>query len=202
MLLARRPLSLPYAKLLQGARLALALLLLNGAAEGNNGEAAPTDNKPSAAFASPEAAAAASTVIKDADLPEHIRSALQKTLNKSPGSNQWAGQVDSVLFGISVRSLPAGDIRARATPLLLSAVQMLAVEELLLNKAIVDRYIDSGLTDVRSLKEALARAAQELHVIGHIKGLLYQSRPQGDFAVAFVIADSSDLSANYSRVRN
>jgi hypothetical protein len=78
---------------------------------------------------------------------------------------------------------------------------MVAIEELLLTKAIVRTYSEGGLTDVAVLRRAIARSAGDLHVVGRVKGLLFEARPRAEFAVAYVVAETSRASAHVAQAK-
>jgi hypothetical protein len=72
---------------------------------------------------------------------------------------------------------------------------MLAVQELLKAKSLLDRYAATGLTDATTLRQAVEEAAGMLHVTGEVKGLTCEAAVHGEFGVAYVIADEASLTA-------
>jgi hypothetical protein len=133
--------------------------------------------------------------LKGADLSEAVREAMREAVERAPAARDWAGLSGPLAFGVSVRRIPGGEVRERAVPLMLGATQMLAVNEMLLLKAILDQYGAKGLTETAALKQAVVRASKELRLLGRVKGMLFQARPEGDYAVAFVVADRKQLEA-------
>jgi hypothetical protein len=156
------------------------------------GDESRAPSRPETNDASPEVV----EVIKKAELPEPAQAAMLAVLTEAPRGNRWSGQTDTVSFAMAARPLPTGQARAEATPLLLSAVHMLAVEDLLLTRAVLDAYRGTGLTDPMVLRKAVARSAEQIGVTGRVKGAIHEARPQGPFAVAYVVCDTSQLCAH------
>jgi len=73
---------------------------------------------------------------------------------------------------------------------------MLAVHELLKAKSLLDRYAATGLDDATTLRAAVEQAAGKLEVTGKVKSLVHQAAVEGDFAVGYVMADQSALTAH------
>ena len=82
---------------------------------------------------------------------------------------------------------------------MLSITHLLAVQELLTAKAVLDTYAPAGLTDLPTLRQALAEAAEGLDLSGSAKGVLHQAKVRGDFAVAYVIAEEKEVIASLHR---
>jgi hypothetical protein len=99
------------------------------------------------------------------------------------------------LFGLAARPLPEGQLRNRATPILVSTAQAIAIHEMLTARAVLDAYAAQGLTDVVALRQALLRAAGEIRVTGKVRGTLYQAEARGGFAVSFVAGHRDTLTA-------
>jgi hypothetical protein len=163
-----------------------------GPTEGRKGAAAQPGPAANAASAK-EAAQAVATFLQAADLPEGVRTAMITVLRHNPQQDRWAGRQGTSLFAMASRPLPQGDIRPKATPPLLSAVHMLAVQEVLTAKSLLDSYTADGLTDVTTLKRALLRSADGLKVTGRATGLVHEAKAAGDFAVAYVVGDTTQL---------
>jgi tetratricopeptide (TPR) repeat protein len=72
---------------------------------------------------------------------------------------------------------------------------MLAVHELLKAKSLLDRYTATGLDDATTLREAVEQAAGKLEVTGKAKDVVHRATVEGDFAVGYVLAGQSDLTA-------
>jgi hypothetical protein len=102
---------------------------------------------------------------------------------------------DEWLFGLAARTLPDGQLRVRATPLLLSTAQALAIHEMLTAQAVLDVYGPQGLTDLPALRQAILKAAGELRVTGRVRGTLYQAESRGGFATSFVAGRRDTLTA-------
>ena len=142
------------------------------------------------------ASIAANAYLIDADLPAPVRGAMLTVLRQHPTENHWSGRASATMFGIAAKRLPAGTIRQRAVPAILELTQMLAFQELLKAKSLLDRYAASGLTDATTLRQALVEAAGSLRVAGKAGGAAHQASVQGSFAVAYVFADEATLSAH------
>lgn len=130
-----------------------------------------------------------------ADVPEPVRSAMLTVLRQHPTQTRWSGRSGAMLFAVAAKSLPGGQIRQRAVPALLELTHMLAVHEVLKAKSLLDRYAATGLTDATTLREAVDEAAGQLRVSGEVKGVIHQTAVEGDFAVGYVIAEESALTA-------
>jgi hypothetical protein len=136
------------------------------------------------------------TCLTRANLSEVVREAMLTVLRQHPGENRWCGHVGSTMFGIAVKPLPSGDVRQRVTPTLLELTHLWAMQELLRAKSLLDRYADAGLTDATTLREAIVEAAGKLQVTGQAIGAVHQSAVQGDYAVAYVLAEEPALTAH------
>ena len=139
---------------------------------------------------------AASAYLARAEVPEPARNAMLTVLRQHPAETRWSGRSGSSLFAITVKRLSGDTIRQQAGPALLSLTHMLAVQELLKAKSLLDRYGENGLTDATTLRQAVAQVAGSLEVTGKVRGVQHQATTQGDFAVAYVLAEESALSAH------
>jgi tRNA A-37 threonylcarbamoyl transferase component Bud32 len=139
---------------------------------------------------------AASAYLARAEVLGPAREAMQTVLRQHPDESRWSGRNGSTLFAIAVRRLPGGMMRQQAGPAFLNLTHMLAVQELLKAKSLLDRYAESGLTDATTLRQAVVQAAGNLEVAGKVRGFQHQATAQDDFAVAYVLADESALSAH------
>jgi hypothetical protein len=138
---------------------------------------------------------AASAYLAQVDFPASTRTAMLTVLRQHPGETRWSGRDGNTLFGIAIKALPQGESRPRAVPAMLELVQMLAVHEVLKAKSLLDRYAAAGLTDATTLRQAVEAAAGQLQVTGKAKGVVHQAAVRRGFAVAYVVAEQSDLSA-------
>ncbi len=139
---------------------------------------------------------AAAAYVAEADVPPPVRGAMLTVLRQHPSETRWSGRSGATMFAVAVKSLPTGEIRQRATPALLELTHMLAVYELVKAKSLLDRYAATGLTDATTLRQAVEKAAGKLDVAGNAKGVTNQTTVHGSFAVAYVIADESALTAH------
>jgi hypothetical protein len=99
------------------------------------------------------------------------------------------------LYGMAARPLPEGQLRSRATPVLLSAAQAIAVQEMLTARAVLEAFAIQRLTDLAALRQALVRSSGELRVAGRVRSTVYQSETRGGFAVSFVAGRRDTLTA-------
>jgi hypothetical protein len=147
------------------------------------------------AHESGDASVAAVAYLKASDLPDPVRDAMLTVLRQHPGETRWSGQSGRTLFGIAAKALPTGAGRQQAVPALLNLTHMLAVQELLKAKSLLDRYAESGLTDSTTLGQAVVEAAGRAHVVGSVKSLKHQAAVRDGVAVGYVFADEQDLTA-------
>jgi len=129
-------------------------------------------------------------------MPGPVRDAMQTVLRQHPGETRWSGRDGPTLFAIAAKNLPQGEAKQRAVPALLRLVHMLAVHELLKAKSLLDCYAATGLDDATTLRNAVEEAAGKMEVTGEVKGLVHQAAIEGDFAVGYVMADESALTAH------
>ena len=139
---------------------------------------------------------AAAAYVSRADIAEPVRAAMLTVLRQHPGETRWSGKAGPTLFAVAVKSLPGGQMRKRATPALLELTHMLAVQELLKAKSLLDRYAATGLDDATTLRQAVEEAAGKLEVSGKVKGVVHQATVQDEFAVGYVIGEESALTAH------
>lgn len=138
---------------------------------------------------------AASAFVSQGDFPASTRQAMLTVLRQHPGEIRWSGRDGNRLFGMVVKPLPQTEFRTRTVPAMLELVQMLAVQEVLKAKSLLDRYAATGLTDATTLRQAVEVAAGQLQVTGKAKGVAHAAAVRSGFAVAYVISDQADLSA-------
>ena len=138
----------------------------------------------------------ATEFIEKADLPAAVREGFLTVLRQHPDQARWAGRSGATLYAVAVKPLPSGSNRQRAGPAVLELTQMFAVQELLKAKVLLDRYAEAGLTDATTLAQAIENAAGRLHIVGRTQGVVHVAAVRGDFAVAYVLADESSLTAH------
>jgi serine/threonine protein kinase len=141
------------------------------------------------------ASRAAAAYLTRAELPTMTREAMLTVLRQHPDETRWSGHSDTIMFAVVVKPLPAGSLRQRTVPAILSLTHMLAMQELLKAKSLLDQYAGRGLTDATTLRQAVIEAAGKLQVKGQTQGVIHQATVQEDFAVAYVIADETALIA-------
>ena len=142
------------------------------------------------------ASKAANAYLADANLPMSVRDAMLTVLRQHPIENHWSGRASTTMFGIAVKRLPTGTIRQRAVPAMLELTHMLAFQELLKAKSLLDRYAATGLTDTTTLERAVMEAAGKLNVKGQASSTVLQGEVvKGDYAIAYVMTEEQALLA-------
>jgi hypothetical protein len=141
------------------------------------------------------ASKAANAYLADAALPVPVRDAMLTVLRQHPTENRWSGRAGTTLFGIAVKRLPRGSIRQEAVPSMLNLTGMLAFQELLKAKSLLDRYAAVGLTDATTLQRAVIESAGELRVEGKASTILQGVAVRKDCAVGYVTAEENALLA-------
>lgn len=157
------------------------------------------DNKEAAKpVASPQGSDAAVSFLKEPDLAEALRQAMLDAVRQHPDQLRWSGRSGGTLFGIAAKRLPA-DPKHAAIPALVDLTQMLAINELLTTKSVLDVYQEADLTDATTLAQAVARAAEHLQVSGTSVGARMQGGSNEGYAIAFVLAADSSLRVHLSK---
>ena len=105
------------------------------------------------------ASKAANAYLADANVPVPVRDAMLTVLRQHPTESRWSGRAGTTMFGIAVKRLPRGSIRQQAVPSMLNLTGMLAFQELLKAKSLLDRYAAVGLTDATTLQRAVLESA-------------------------------------------
>lgn len=139
---------------------------------------------------------AASNYLSRSDISAPIREAMLTVLRQHPGDSRWSGRSGATMFAIAVKPLPQGKTGERATSAMLSLTHMLAVQELLKGKSLLDRYAAHGLTDANTLRDAIVLAAGGLSISGTAEGVIHHTAIQSRFAVGYVLADETALAAH------
>jgi hypothetical protein len=129
-------------------------------------------------------------------VPDDIRQAALAQLQNAPDAATLVGECGNRVFVIVVQSLPEGDGRQRTIPGMLHLTRAIAVQELVLSKAVVSHFVALGLSNSPALRKALTLSSSEVQVAGRIQGMEQQAAVEGDFAVAFVVADEVAVFAN------
>lgn len=141
------------------------------------------------------AAQAARLWIGSTELPAPMRQAMQTVLDQHPTQSRWSGRSGSSLFALAAQRLPTGEIRDRSVPPMLGLVHVQATHELLKAKSLLGRFSETGLDDATTLRRAVEEAAGELRVMGRVQGVVHRAAAVDGFAVGYVVADESTLSA-------
>lgn len=155
----------------------------------------PASSSAPASEVSELAGIAAVAYLRQTDLPEPVRDAMLTVLRQHPDETRWSGRSGKTLFGLATKPLPKGAARQQAVPALLNLTHMLAVQELLKAKSLLDRYAETGLTDSTTLGQAVVEAAGKLQVVGSVRTLKHQAAVRDGSAVGYVLADEQDLTA-------
>jgi len=141
------------------------------------------------------ASKAANAYLADANVPGPVRDAMLTVLRQHPTESRWSGRAGTTLFGIAVKRLPRGSIRRQAVPSMLNLTGMLAFQELLKAKSLLDRYAAVGLTDATTLQRAVLESAGELQVKGKAGAILQGAAVREDYAIGYVAAEEKALLA-------
>ena len=75
----------------------------------------------------------------------------------------------------------------------------LAVTEMLTAKGLLDRYTEYGLTDATALRQAMVRVSATLQISGEVKSFKHLATAQGDFVIAYVLAEADQLNAQMAK---
>jgi hypothetical protein len=143
-----------------------------------------------------EAMRAATAYISRSDVPRPIREAMLTLLRQHPDDVHWSGRNGHVIFAIAVKSLPRGKAGERAASAMLSLAHVLAVQELLKGKFLLDRYATHGLTDAATLRDAVVLAAGSLSISGTVNGVVHQTVIQSGFAIGYVLTEEEAIVAH------
>ncbi len=148
--------------------------------------------------AAPDEAAAASMArfLGQTELPPGLLESMRTVLRQHPDQARWSGRDDSTLFGLAAKRLPEGEAGRRSVPALLELTHMLAVQELLRGKSLLDQYAENDLTDSTTLGRAVVEAAGSLRVTGSVEGIRHGAAVEDDFAAAYVVADAGKLKSH------
>ena len=141
------------------------------------------------------ASIAANAYLTNADLPSATRDAMLTVLRQHPIESRWSGRAGTTMFGIAAKRLPTGTVRPRAVPAMLELTHMLAFQELLKAKSLLDRYAATGLTDATTLERAVVESAGKLKVKGQATTVRQGGVVKGDYAVAYVMTEQQALLA-------
>ncbi len=155
----------------------------------------PSAGKADAEKKDDAASKAANAYVADANLSVPVREAMLTVLRQHPTETRWSGRAGTIMFGIAARRLPRGSIRQQAIPSMLNLTGMLAFQELLKAKCLLDRYAAVGLTDANTLQRAVMESAGTLRVEGKASAILQGAAVQGDYAVGYVTAEERALLA-------
>jgi hypothetical protein len=146
-----------------------------------------------------DGSAAATALLARGAVPAALRQSMLTVLRQHPTETRWSGRDGETLFALAVKPLPKGQTRQRVTGAFLELVQMLAVQEMLTAKSLLDRYAATGLSDATTLRQAVENAAGQLQVTGQVHGVTQQAALQDEFAAAYVLGDQAALSAHLLR---
>ena len=155
--------------------------------------AKPKESKVDSGQGTETALKAATGYLIDADLPASVRDEMLAVLRKHASESRWSGRSNTTIFGVAVKHMPAGTIRQQADPVMLEMTHMLAIQEIMKAKCLLDRYAGTGLTDATTLEQAVMEVAGTLTVSGKASGLLHGAAVRGDFAIAYVTVEEQSL---------
>jgi len=141
------------------------------------------------------ASKAANAYLADSKLPASVRDTMLTVLRQHPTETRWSGRAGTTMFAIAAKRLPTGTIRQQAVPSMLNLTGMLAFQELLKAKCLLDRYAAVGLTDATTLQQAVVESAGTLRVEGKASTILQGAAVRGGYAVGYVTAEENTLLA-------
>lgn len=127
------------------------------------------------------------------------RDAVLARLAESPQASSWSVRCGSRLYGIALHPLSTSEGCERTVPAMLHLTRAIAVQEIVLSKAIADQFVTFGLTDGSALHEALVRYSGQMNVISRIRGIEHRTSVAGAFAMALVVADESAVTAELTK---
>ncbi len=130
------------------------------------------------------------------DVDSQVRQAMLTVLRQHPDQTRWSGRSGGVLFGLACKRMPTGPAGDQAGPAVMNLTHLLAVQELLKAKSLLDQYASAGLTDASTLGQALAQAAGKFRVEGEVKSFHFKSAVHEGWATAYVLAQEQDLAAH------
>lgn len=136
----------------------------------------------------------AEAVVADAAVPPALRTSALTVLRQHPGESRWTGRAGQDLFAIVVEPLSTGAERDRAVPVVLSVANARALRELLFAGS-VHGYAAVGLTDLTTLRLALAEASGRMDVGGTGNGVSRRAVVVGNSVVAYAFANQGSLEA-------
>lgn len=145
------------------------------------------------------ASTAAIIYLERTDLAKPLGAALQATVRQHPTDSRWSGQQGSIVFAVVSKRIPDGPFRNEAVPPLLNLTHSLAVSELLTAKGLLDLYTQHGLTNATALRQAVVRVTSDLRIGGEVKSFKHLASSQGDFVVAYVLAEADQLTAQVTK---
>ena len=130
---------------------------------------------------------------------DEIRDIVLARLAESPQASRWSVRCGSRLYGIALHPLSTGEGCDRTVPAMLHLTRAIAVQEMVLSKAIADRFVAIGLSDGSALHEALIRYFGQVSVISRIRGMEHLTTTASAFAMALVVADESAVTAELTK---
>jgi hypothetical protein len=157
--------------------------------------AAPIAGKTDAEKNDDAASKAATAYLANADLPAPVRDAMLTVLRQHPTELRWSGRAGTTMFAVAAKRVPSGPTRQQAVPAMLNLTGMLAFQELLKAKSLLDRYAAVGLTDATTLQQAVVETAGALQVKGNASTVVQGAAVRDDFAIAYVTAEEQSLLA-------
>ena len=130
---------------------------------------------------------------------DEIRDAVFARLDESPQAGSWSVCCGPRLYGIALRPLSMGKGCERTVPAMLHLTRAVAVQELVLSKAIASQFVAFGLRDGSALHEALIRYSGQVSVISRIRGMEHLTATANALAMALVVADESAVTAELTK---
>lgn len=135
-----------------------------------------------------------------------LKVGMMKSIQQHPDERRWSGQIEDQLFAVvAIESDPKGPARQAIRLAGQRRAHMLAVNDILLTKSLLDAFAKQGLDDAVTLRKAVTRA--ELHFGAapdrqnanvsslNASGRMLESKSKlfdGE-VIAYVLANQSDL---------
>lgn len=121
---------------------------------------------------------------------------------EQPDATAWSGRCGTCLIAVAVRPLASGDGHERIEPAIVAATSVTASQELVLSKAMLERFQTLGLTDALALVKAFRATNGRKQVSARIVGMEHQEAAVEGFAVAWVQAEENAVVAQFLQSEN
>ena len=138
---------------------------------------------------------AVETVIATKIGSKTLETAMLDALKRHPNAERWSGIDDKQIFGLSVVTFTDRDVQDGDIRLIRTTARLIAAKEMLFAKVLLDKYVETGLTDPGLLREAVAEASESFNVRAEISCQTEETFIESDRIVGFVVADQTKVVA-------